>query len=238
MTLLAQALRARLARSEAPLAGRLRTARELAGDRPAESAEWSRGLPELGALLPGGLPRGGLVELAGRRSSGRMSWVHALLAAATAHGESAALVDLGDGLDPQQAAESGVVLERLLWARPRELRETLAAAETIVAGGLPLVVVELGLAPVPGGRGSDAQWLRLGRAAQAAGATLVVSSPTRRCGVAATLALELERPRARWAGTSRLLERIDSALVLERARGAIAPAAPAETVRRRAARAS
>ena len=225
-----------LTRLESPLAGRVRTAREMAAARrPVEGAEWSAGVAELVAVLPGGLPRGALVELAGRRSSGRMGMVQAVLAAATASGENAGLVDLGDGLDPQQAAAGGVALERLLWTRPRNLGESLAAAEILLSGGLPLVVVELGLAPVPGGRGSDAQWLRLARGARAAGAALLVSSPSRRCGVAAAIALELERPRARWRGRHdgpRLLERIDSTLALERARGGVVSV---EVVRRRAA---
>jgi hypothetical protein len=216
--------RALLSRLEAPLAARLRTARELAASsRPPEPAAWSAAVPELVALLPGGLPRGILTELAGRRSSGRMGLVLALLAAATSTGENAALVDLGDGLDPQRAAAGGVVLARLLWARPRDLAETLAAAETVVGGGFPLVVVELGLPPVPGGYGRDAQWLRLARAARAAGTALLVSSPSRRCGVAAGAALALERARPRWSGAPagpRLLDGVEARLVGETRLGA------------------
>ena len=214
-----------LARLEAPLAARLRTARELAAERPAaEPAAWSAAVPELAALVPGGLPRGALIELAGRRSSGRLGLAVALLAAATGAGENAALVDLGDALDPQRAAAAGVALERLLWARPRDLAETLAAAEAVVGGGFPLVVVELGLPPVPGGRGSEAQWLRLARAARAAGGVLLVSAPTRRCGVAATAALALESPRARWHGAAPgplLLDGIAARLTLAHAHGTL-----------------
>jgi hypothetical protein len=209
-----------LARLDAPLASRLRTARELAATRPApEPAPWSAAVPELAALVPGGLPRGALTELAGRRSSGRLGLVVALLAAATGAGENAALVDLGDALDPQSAAAAGVALERLLWARPRNLAETLTAAEAVIGGGFPLVVVELGLPPVPGGWGAEAQWLRLARAARAGGGVLLVSTPTRRCGVATTTALVLEAARARWSGVApgpRLLDGIASRLALEK----------------------
>ena len=210
-----------LARLEAPLASRLRTAREwIATRREPEAAAWSTALPELAALLPGGLPRGTLTELAGHRSSGRLSLVLGLLVAATSAGENAALVDLGDALDPQRAAAAGVVLERLLWARPRDLRQALAAAEAIVGGGFALVVAELGLPPVPGGRVGDAVWLRLARAARDAGTALVVSTPTRRCGFAAATALVLERARPRWTGVAggpRLLDGVDARLVLQRA---------------------
>jgi hypothetical protein len=196
-----------LSRLDAPLAARLRPARELLGQPPAETAAWSAAVPAVAARLPDGLPRGTLTELVGARSSGRMGVVLALLAAATGSGENAALVDLGDGLDPQQAAAGGVVLERLLWARPRDLRQTLAATEALVAGGFPLVVADLGLPPVPGGgvRGGDAPWLRLARAAREAGCTLVVSTPARRCGVAPARVLTLPPGRSRWRGQPPLL---------------------------------
>src|SRR5712671_2470581 len=51
----------------------------------------------------GGLARGSLVELAGTRSSGRFAIALAALAAATRQGEAAALVDLGDHLEPKSA---------------------------------------------------------------------------------------------------------------------------------------
>src|SRR6202023_573218 len=50
--------------------------------------------PALDELLGGALPRGKLVEMIGARSSGRFSIVLAAIAAATAAGEAAALVDL------------------------------------------------------------------------------------------------------------------------------------------------
>ena len=51
-------------------------------------------------LLEGGLARGRMTEIAGRRSSGRFSLVHASLVSTTSMGEAAALVDLGDHFDP------------------------------------------------------------------------------------------------------------------------------------------
>lgn len=224
------ALVAVLRRIDSPLAGRLRTGRDLAaglGERgPGEGATWSRTLPALTALLPAGLPRGELVELVGRRGSGRAGFGLALLAAVTGAGENAVLVDLGDGLDPQGAAAAGVALERLLWARPRRLKETLAAAEAALAGGFPLVLVDLGLPPVAGGRGHEAQWLRLARAAREPKSALVVSAPYRTTGVAAAAVLELTAPRPRWLGRGaepRLLDGVDARLALARGHG-IAPA--------------
>jgi len=205
-----------LARSGSPLAGRVRTMRHWqAVETPSEPARWSAALPAVAALFPAGLPRGELVEVAAPRSAGRFGFVVELLAAATSAGENAALVDLGDALDPQDAATAGVELTRLLWARPHQLRQTLAAAESLLAGGFPLVAIDLGLPPVPGGRGAEAHWLRLARAAREAGALLVVATPYRACGVATGVALRLHRLGARWLGEGgepRLLAGVESRL--------------------------
>ena len=108
-------------------------------------------VPGLDRLLSGGLPRGGLVELSGRRSSGRFSIGLAALASATSSGEAAALVDLGGHLDPQSAEAAGADLTRLLWVRPARLKEAVASTEMLLATGFPLVVADLGLAPLRGG---------------------------------------------------------------------------------------
>lgn len=216
-----------LARSGSPLAARVRTVRELqAAAAPAEPAAWSAALPGLAALYPAGLPRGELVELSGRASAGRFGFLVGLLAAATAAGENAALVDLGDGLDPGGAQATGVDLARLLWVRPRDLRQSLVAAESLLAGGFALVAVDLGLPPVPGGRGGEAHWLRLGRAAREARALLVVSTPYRACGVATGVALALARGRGLWQGTGqepRLLGGLESRVEPARARPEAVP---------------
>ncbi|MCM2270702.1 MAG: DNA recombination/repair protein RecA [Thermoanaerobaculia bacterium] len=221
------AVEAWLARSGSPHAARVRTMRELdAAAAPPAPAAWSAALPAVATLFPAGLPRGTLVELSARRSAGRFAFVVELLAAATEAGETVALVDLGDALDPQQAAAAGVALPRLLWARPRDLRQTLAAAESLLGGGFPFVAVDLGLPPVPGGRGAEAQWLRLGRAAREARALLLVSTPYRACGVATGVALACARPQARWQGAGeepRLLAGLAARLVPASAGEATAP---------------
>ena len=178
------------------VAARLTSARELARVRRDERrAPLPTGVAALDRPLGGGLPRGELVELVGRRSGGRFSAALAALAAATAAGEAAALLDLGDGLEPAAAAALGADLERLLWLRPRTLREALAAAEATLHGGFHLVVVELGPPPLPGARalratGPEAAWARLARAARAHGSALLVASPWRLTGSAAAAVLE------------------------------------------------
>jgi recA bacterial DNA recombination protein len=184
--------------------------------------------PALDELLGGGLPRGKLVEMIGARSSGRFSMVLAAVAAATTAGEAAALVDLGDGLDPEAAAALGADLRRLLWLRPGTLKQALAGAEILLGGGFPMVALDLGNPPVRGGRGHEAGWLRLARAAQAQGAALLVASPYRVSGTAAAAVLQAARGRARWQGTAagpcRLLDGLSCRVTLEKCRGRRLPA--------------
>lgn len=112
-------------------------ARTLAPPRPT-------GVAALDDAIAGGLPRGRLVELVGRASAGRMSIVVSALAAATARGEVAALIDAADGFDPASAAGAGVALERVLWVRPASIADALRAADLVLdAGGFGVVVLYL-----------------------------------------------------------------------------------------------
>jgi recA bacterial DNA recombination protein len=63
-----------------------------------------------------GLPRGGITEIAGLRSSGRTAAVLHILAQATARGEICALVDTCDAFHPASAAAAGVKLARIVFA--------------------------------------------------------------------------------------------------------------------------
>jgi len=211
----------------AALRSQVRSAREL--DRELQDAAgegaFPTAVPALDQLLDGGLPRGQLVELIGARTSGRFSTLLSVLAAATGAGEAAALVDLGDGLDPEAALAAGVDLERLLWARPVRLKDALAAAEMLIASGFPLVVLDLGAPPVRGGRGVEAGWLRLARAARAHDSALLVGAPYRVSGTAAGVVLAADRGRALWRGDDgapRLLAGVTSRIVVDKHRHRLA----------------
>jgi recA bacterial DNA recombination protein len=203
--------------------GALRSAAELVQARreAGEAMPLQTAVPALDRLLGGGLPRGRLVELLGGKSGGRFSLLLATLAAATAAGEAAALVDLGDQLDPQAAAAAGVELPRLLWLRPERTADALAAAEMAVAGGFALVALDLGVPPLRGGRGAEPFWVRLARAAETHGGTLLVSTPYRVSGTAAAAVLRLERGRGVWrgAGATTLLAGVAGEVALEKLRG-------------------
>ncbi len=178
-------------------------------------------LDALDRLLGGGLPRGELVELYGRGSCGRHTALLTTLAAVTSSGETAALVDLGQHLDPQTAAVMGVALERLLWLRLERLPDALAAAEALVGAGFAFVAVDLGLPPVRG-RSPLAAWLRLARSAAAHRATVLVSSPYRLSQCAASTVLHAGRGRGQWAGavgSRRLLFGLATSLTSAKRRG-------------------
>jgi len=174
-------------------------------------------LAGLDHLLDGGLPRGEMVELVGRGSCGRFAALLATLRAVTGAGEVAALVDQGAQLDPQAAAEIGVDLEHLLWLRPRNLGDSVAAAELLVHTGFPLVALDLGLPPVRG-RAPLAAWLRLARNAANHQAVVLVGSPYRLSGCAAGVVVTACRGRGDWrrGGASRLLSGLRARLHLSK----------------------
>jgi hypothetical protein len=165
-----------------------------------------------------GLPAQKLIEIVGRRFSGRLSIGLAAMASSTASGQNAALVDLGDNLDPQAAELAGVDLARLLWVRPRRVKEALSAAEMLLATGFRLVIADLGLAPRGGRFIPDAAWVRLQRAARAQEATLLLLAPYRMSGIAADAVISAAA-RPVWQGSGRvprLLAGATSRLTLEK----------------------
>lgn len=191
-----------------------------AGDRLAT------GVAPLDALLDGGLPRGALVELTGR-SGGRFALVLAALAAATSRGEPAALLDLGDYLDPSSAEEAGCDLARLLWVRPQRFRDALLAAETVAAAGFRLVVLDAGLALPPSRLRDAAPWLRLARAAAPRRVAFLLSSPVPLAGLAAEALVGVSaRGLFRSAGSARFLAGAAARVSLLKVRGGRPAEAP------------
>ncbi|HJW93501.1 MAG TPA: hypothetical protein VJ901_07780 [Thermoanaerobaculia bacterium] len=160
-------------------------------------------LEPLDALLGGGLPRGKIVELSGRRSAGRFSIVLSALAAATSAGEAAVLVDLGDHLDPQILEANGADLRRLLWIRPQKMKDAVHAVEMIAATGFQLVILDAGLHPIRGKRVPEAAWVRLARTAEAHGTAMLISTPYPMTGTASEIVLNAQRTRPKWTGSGK-----------------------------------
>ncbi len=201
----------------------VRPAAELARHRHAELRDppLATSVAGLDELLEGGLPRGCVVELVGRGSSGRFATLLAALKTVTDTGETAALLDQGSQLDPQAAAAVGIDLERLLWLRPKNLPDALAAAEMLVWTGFSLVALDLGLPPVRG-RAPLAAWLRLARSSAGRRTAVLVGSPYHVSGCAAAVVVSAGRGRGRWSGavgSPRLLEGLHAHLEVLRRRG-------------------
>ncbi len=132
-------------------------------------------------------------------------------------------MDLGDSFDPQAAEAAGARLDRLLWVRPDRLKEALISTEMLLSTGFPMVILDLGQPPIPGGRGAEAFWMRLARAAEARSSALFVSSPYRVSGTAAAAVVKALPARAIWYDRTprapRLLLGARSGLALEKLHG-------------------
>ena len=173
------------------------------------------------ALLGGGLPRGKVVELTGRRTAGRFSIVMAALAASTSLGEAAALVDLGDHFDPQIGEMTGIDLRRMLWIRPHTLKQAVMSVEMIAATGFQTVILDAGSHPIRGRRVPDAAWVRLARAAEAHGTVMMIATPYALTGTASEAHVAARRARPKWIGggkSPRILAGIEVSMTLEKHR--------------------
>jgi hypothetical protein len=178
-------------------------------ERVDPSAQVPMDVAALDACLRGGLPRGQLSELAGPRSSGRMTLLLQMMAAATARGEIVACVDTLDRLDVASAAAAGVDLSRLLWIRGQEnpadraLDRALKALNLVLqAGGFGVVAIDL--ADVP--RAAIRQipfntWMRVQRVIEGSDTAclLLTSEPLARSAGGLTVTLA---GRSTWTGTS------------------------------------
>ncbi len=181
-----------------------------AGTVPDDSIVAASRIRPLDARLSGGLPRGQLCELAGPRSSGRTSVCLQMLAAATARGELAALVDALDTFDVASAAAAGVDFDRLLWVRggvvsnpargalttspnARALdRAIKALALVLQAGNFGLVVLDIVDAPRDAVRALPfTTWLRVQRMIEGSQTTCVIvgNEPIARSSAGLTLLL-------------------------------------------------
>ena len=163
----------------------------------------STGVDEIDALT-GGLPRGAISEFFGPASSGRTSLMYAMLANATTHEETCALIDTNDVFATSPASDAGVDFDRLLWVRcAGNLEHAFKAADLLLhAGGFGLVILDLG--DIPGKEARriiSSWWYRFRRTVEDRPTVLAVISEeacTRSC---AALTLELHGA-AEWSRTS------------------------------------
>ena len=178
-------------------------------DRVDPSALVPMDVAPIDACLRGGLPRGQLSELAGAHSSGRMTLLLQMMAAATARGEIVTLVDTLDRLDVASAAAAGVDLSRLLWIRGQEhpidraLDRALKALNLVLqAGGFGVVAIDLADVPLTAIRQIPFNtWMRVQRVIEGSdtACVLLASEPLARSAGGLTVTLA---GRATWDGAS------------------------------------
>jgi len=179
------------------------------------------GLSWLDPQLAGGWPCGETSEIVGPASSGRSSLLMASLAAATARGDLAALVDTHDTFDAASAQEAGLAFDHLLWARgdpaavsrPHLLLDRAIKAFGLVleAGGFGVVALDVGdAAPADLARLPFTTWRRLQRFVEGRDTIALVLAPVAvaRSARGVTLELSTAPAPAVWAGESRRARRL------------------------------
>jgi len=191
---------------------------------PAADRLAATGDAHLDVALGGGLRRGHLSEIVGAPSSGRSTLVARLLAAATARGEAAAIVDACDTWDPASAAAQGVALDRVLWVRETgdAVRALKAFSLILQAGDFGLVVLDLAdVPPIAIRRFPATTWMRTARLVEGRDTAALLVGAERMARSAGGATLTLDTLRATWRGAApraRLFTGVDPSPRIVRAR--------------------
>ena len=101
------------------------------------------------ALGVGGIPRGRITEIYGPESSGKTTLAQHVIAEAQKIGCIAAYIDVEHALDRTYAANCGIKTEDLYISQPDTGEQALEIAETLVRGGVDIIVVDSVAALVP-----------------------------------------------------------------------------------------
>ena len=153
----------------------------------------STGIAEVDSIM-GGLPRGAVTEIFGPPSSGRTSFMLAMLAHAIANKEVCTLIDTSDCFDPVSSGETQVDLDQLLWVRcAANVEHAFKATDLLLqGGGFGLVLLDLGdIAGKDARRIISSWWYRFRRTVENKPTAIVVMSPESSTRSCASLTLEL-----------------------------------------------
>jgi hypothetical protein len=158
--------------------------------------------------LPTGLdvsvPRGALTEVYGPATSGKTSFLHTFLAAATLQGEFCALVDAANAFDPHACANAD--LTRLLWVRCEDAMQALKCADLLVhSGGWGVLVLDLGDTPAQIMRRLPiSYWYRFRLAVENTPTAFLILEQEPYVKNCAAMALEMPTAKPIWSGRSLL----------------------------------
>jgi recombination protein RecA len=101
------------------------------------------------ALGVGGWPRGRVCEIYGPESGGKTTLTLHVIAEAQKLKGDCAFIDAEHALDPVYARKLGVDVDNLLISQPDNGEQALEIAETLIKGGIDVVVVDSVAALVP-----------------------------------------------------------------------------------------
>ena len=102
------------------------------------------------ALGIGGLPKGRIIEIYGRESSGKTTLALSVIAQSQKKGGTCAFIDAEHALDPSYAKKIGVDIDNLLISQPDAGEQALEIADTLVrSGAIDVLVVDSVAALVP-----------------------------------------------------------------------------------------
>lgn len=192
-----------MARTLADLSNYLRSGSSLVRQQQIEQHP-ALSVPSLTPLLTK-LPRGGIAEVTGPRSSGRMGVILHVLAQATAGGEVCAVLDTHDQFSPGSAAKAGVLLSRVIWIRGQNRPEQMLRAADLLlhAGGFGVIVLDLPeVVPEAWNQIPTSWWYRFQRAAEHTPTILLLCTEKPQARACAKTCIELTSPSVEWEGCS------------------------------------
>jgi hypothetical protein len=153
----------------------------------------------------GGIPKGVITEIYGPASSGKTTFVHALLANASAQGQFCSLVDATNCFDPASASAAGTELSRLLWVRCSGAEQAVRSADLLVhSGGWGVIILDLnGVRPDVLRKIPLSYWYRCKRAVGNTPAAFIILTREPQAKNCAALTLELPPAQPVWSGAHR-----------------------------------
>ncbi|XP_044354684.1 DNA repair protein recA homolog 2, mitochondrial-like [Triticum aestivum] len=101
------------------------------------------------ALGIGGLPKGRMVEIFGKESSGKTTLALHVIKEAQKNGGYCAYIDAENAFNTSFAEEIGVDIDKLLIAQPDSAENSLSIVNTLVGGSIDVVVVDSVAALIP-----------------------------------------------------------------------------------------
>jgi hypothetical protein len=145
---------------------------------PRHGLAFSTGVPPLDEALGGGLAKGVLTEISTPPdTAGALTVLNAILCESARERRPIALIDGGDGFDPQPLDPA--VLAHLLWVRCRNTAEFFKAADLILRdGNLPIVLLDLrGSARAELKKIPNTTWYRLQRIVGQSAVACLIATP-------------------------------------------------------------